>query len=128
MRFPARIKRNVDFLKLLTSSKPAGRRTLIQQATKDQVDALCEIVLNLLRGNLAVTPQQLQGMQRFAKRLRALVRRRQSVKSKKALVTQGGRGGVGVLKALAGVLVPMALEYFGTKIYRRYKKSAASDD
>lgn len=52
-----RIHRQKPFPKAITSAANNNkRRNLIKHANKDQVNAVSEIVLNLLKNNVPVTP------------------------------------------------------------------------
>ena len=52
-----RIRRQKTFLKAITSAANRnGRKDLIKQANKDQVNAVSEIAMNLLKNNVPVTP------------------------------------------------------------------------
>ena len=107
MRPPACMKRNRDFLKLLSTSKPSSRRSLVQHASRDQIDTLSEIALNLLNDNIPTRPTQSNRLQQYARQLRHLARRKGSLKGKKALLTRNQRGGF--LAALASILAPLAI-------------------
>ena len=52
-----RIKRNFDFLKSILREKNAKRRRAkILTASKDQINSVSEMALNLLRRNIPVSP------------------------------------------------------------------------
>ena len=52
-----RIRRQKPFLRAITSAANRNkRRDLIKHANKDQVNTVSEIVLNLLKNNMPVTP------------------------------------------------------------------------
>ena len=47
------------FLHLLARSSAKRRKFLLKQATKEELASLFEICLNILRGNLPLTPHML---------------------------------------------------------------------
>ena len=52
-----RIRRQKTFLKAITSAaNRIARKALIKHANKDQVNAVSEIVMNLLKNNVPVIP------------------------------------------------------------------------
>jgi len=69
------------------------RQDLLQHANADQINALSELVLNLLKNNIPVTPPIMARPRPYKKVLRDLGRRQHSVKKHRAwLVQQKGRG------------------------------------
>ena len=58
------IHNNKNFLNLLCSSKKKVRKLLIQNATRDQINAIREIILNVLNGNLKIEKSDLEKLAR----------------------------------------------------------------
>lgn len=85
-----RLERNLDFLKLLTKVKPKQRQAIIKTSDRDLVLCLCECVLNLLEGNLKITPSQLEKLKRYKNPLRTLVDNKTSIKEKRNILEQRG--------------------------------------
>lgn len=107
-----RLKRNSLWLKYLSRSKPSMRRAMIKAADKDMVDTLCECCLNVLNGNIPLTPSQKKKLSKYKLTLRGLVRSKKTSykRKKKALLTQKG-GFLGALLAtLAGAVLPQIIE------------------
>ena len=78
---------------MLQEANRSKRQELLQHAIADQVNAVSELVLNLLKNKIPVTPPILAKLRRYKKVLRDLGRRRHSVKKRRAwLVQQKGRG------------------------------------
>ena len=83
-----RIKNNKDFLNLLCkSNKKKFRIFLIQNASKEQIYSICEIVLNILNGNLKVSDKNKLSKKR--KLLRKIIQK-SSLKKKRYLIQKGG--------------------------------------
>jgi len=53
-----RMQRNLALLELIYKSPPKVRRVIVGNANADFVNALCEIALNVLRGNIPLTNKQ----------------------------------------------------------------------
>ena len=89
-----RIHRQKPFLKAITSAANRNRRNaLIKHANKDQVNAVSEIVLNLLKNNVPVTPVTMARLRPYKQTLRKVGNRAVSLKKRRqALINQkGGR-------------------------------------
>ena len=79
------------------------RQALLQHANKDQINAVSEMVLNLLKNNIPVKPQTLRTLQRHKNVLREVGKRKNSVKRRRQhLLKQTGVGFWRGLKACYG--------------------------
>ena len=68
-----RIHGQKPFLKAMTSAANRNRRnTLIKHANKEQVNAVSEIVLNLLKNNVPLTPVTMARLKPYKQTLRKL--------------------------------------------------------
>lgn len=85
----SKVLSNQDFLRLLCSSKRNLQKQLIKNATKDQIYSICEIVVNILKGNLKIDQQQFQKFLKKRKAFRELVKK-SPLKKKKILIQKGG--------------------------------------
>jgi hypothetical protein len=80
---------------------------LIRIASPDNINAISELALNTLKGNVKLNLKQKSKLKKFKKSLRKLANKRFSVKSRKSLLLQ--EGGflpiliAPVLSALAGL-------------------------
>ena len=89
-----RIKRQVPFLRAIVSASERNRRRdLLKHANKDQINAISEITLNLLRNNIPVSPITMAKLRPFRNTLRRIGKRSVSLKKRRqALINQkGGR-------------------------------------
>jgi len=85
----SRLNQNRNFLELLTHSNKKLQKSLIENASKDQIYSICEIVLNILNGNLNLDKKEIEKLARKKKQLRLLVNKG-SIKNKKHLIQKGG--------------------------------------
>ena len=58
-----RLKHHMSYLQLLSKSHAKQRKAILQSATPEQIKILSEIVLNLLEGNIPLTPKQKRVLQ-----------------------------------------------------------------
>ena len=88
-----RLRRQLPFLRsMLQEANGFKRQDLLQHANADQINAVSELVLNLLKNKIPVTPPMLAKLQPYKRVLRDLGRQH-SVKKRRAwLVQQKGRG------------------------------------
>ena len=89
-----RLRRQLPFLRsVLQEANRFKRQELLQHANADQVNAVSELALNLLKNEIPVTPSIVAQLRPYKKVLRDLGRRQHSVKKRRQwLITQKGRG------------------------------------
>lgn len=101
--------RRRDFLSLLDGTKSsADRNKLIDVANRECIEALCEILLNVIRGELVIPPSLLLKLKRQKSKVRELTKKSTSLQRKRHLLKQSG----GFLPAL----IPMALSVLGSLV------------
>ena len=89
-----RLRRQWPFLRsVLQEANRFKRQDLLKHANADQINAVSEQVLNLLKNKIPVTPPIVAQLRPYRKVLRDLGRRQHSViKRREWLVSQKGRG------------------------------------
>ena len=75
---------------LTTAFNALSSQTLVQNATKDQLDTLSELALNLLSGVIPLEANHYNSPKRHAQKLRALAQKKGSMKRTKQLLVRGG--------------------------------------
>lgn len=99
-----RIKRNAVLLKALYDASPQKRKDIIAHCSPDFLQALCEIALNLLKGNIPLSNCQYAKLKRQKKIIRLLADKKTSLKRKhRALKKQTG----GFILPLLSAAVPL---------------------
>jgi hypothetical protein len=93
-------------------SSPKARRGIINGGPNDLVNTLCECVLNILKGNVRVTPNQKLSLSKYKNDLRKRVNKRVAVSAKKRVLQKGGLFGV-LAKVLTPLLAPIIGGLFG---------------
>lgn len=87
-----RMRRQKPFLEsILREANGQKRQALLDYANKDQINALSELALNVVRKRIPVSPQIVRQLFPYKDMLRTLGRRKVSIKRRKALLaTQKG--------------------------------------
>lgn len=98
-----RVKDNADFLKATITAHPTQCKALIQTARTTQLDAICEILLNILKGVIPLKKDIYKKASRVKKVLRTLVSRCGSKKDRKELMIKY----FGVLRKLLNAALPV---------------------
>ena len=97
------VRRALPLLQTLVDSKPILKKAIIKYASPDLVNAISEIVWNMLKGVIKLTPKQKQHLSRYKKEFRSLVQKKLSIAKKRKILNQKGSG------AGLAVLLPLAL-------------------
>lgn len=85
----SKVLSNQEFLRYLCNCKSKQQKLIIKNATKDQINAICEIILNILNGNLKINELQFKKFSSKKSVLRQIVNKN-SLKKKKYLIQKGG--------------------------------------
>lgn len=81
------LERQGAFIRLLYDCPPRQRKSLIQYITDDQLRALSQIALNVLRGNVPITDSYKKKLKRYKDVIRSLASRQISkARKRKALL------------------------------------------
>jgi hypothetical protein len=98
-----RVKKLTPYVLTLRSLKPKQRKILLSYCSKDQIRALEEIALNIVKNNTPLSNTQLEVCKKWRKPLKMLALKRYPIKAKKEILQQGGFIGA-ILPVLATVL------------------------
>ena len=103
----SKVRKHKEYLTLLSKAKRVKRRQmLIDLADADEIRGICECVINLLNGNIAIKNKEKNKFKRYKNTLRHIASKSQSTKNKKKILQQQG----GFLSAL----LPLALSAVGS--------------
>jgi len=82
-----RIRQHATFLRLLQESTPRQRKAVIESITNTQLDALSQLILNIVQGNIPVTDSYIKKLKRYKDIIHSLATRKVSrVKKRDALI------------------------------------------
>ena len=80
-----------EFLKLMAESKsPKRRKLLVDWASNKDIDAISEIALNTLNGNIKLTPNIYRKIKKHKKIIRLLASTKPKINQKKKIIKQSG--------------------------------------
>ena len=97
------LKRNIPFLNLLAQSGQPRRKHLLSKVSRSEVQSVCEICLNILKGHIPLDKHNYKRLKRKQGTLRQLADKKISVKHKTKLVKQQG----GFIASLASIALPI---------------------
>ena len=86
---------------------------MIANANKGQIEAVGEIALNLLKGNILIPNSSFKRLKPHKSKLLYLTRKKPTLKQKKQVLNQKG----GFLPALAALVAPLAVDLLG-KVFK----------
>lgn len=108
----ARLKRNWDLLKVLRQAPPSQRRAIVVTGTDDLILAICEIVDNILRGNVRLLPKQKRKLKLYKHVLRQIADHKVTKKVKRRKLAQKG----GFLPIILGPALALVAGLIGESI------------
>jgi len=85
-----RVKRYLPVLKRIRKLGNKARREFIRKCDKDFIDCVSECARNLLKGNVPLTKRQMTNLRRKRQDLRALSKKKTSMRAKRKIVQKGG--------------------------------------
>ena len=82
-----RFRRHKPFLQaILRTADQKQRQDLLQHANADQINAISELVLNLLKNNIPISSRMVSTLSQAKESLRGIGKRRLSVKQRRQLL------------------------------------------
>jgi hypothetical protein len=89
---PPRLAKHWDVLSVLSKAPPPMRKQMIQTASKDVMDTVCECCLNVLKGTIPLSKHQKKCLAKHRHVLRQMVQKKIPIGQKKKMLVQ--RGGI----------------------------------
>lgn len=100
----SRIRRNYNYLKLLSNLTPCRQKAILKNADKDLVDTFSECALNLIAGNVNLPHESRNKIAKHRATIRQLASKRVSRdKKRKILIQRGGFLGA-ILPTIIGII------------------------
>lgn len=103
----SRLRRNQDFLKVLSRAKPNQRNALLKTCDREYLLTLCEICDNALRGNLPLNKKQLCCLKKHSEKIRKVASKRYGIKAKRKVLSQQGGFLAALLPAAIGLIASL---------------------
>ena len=102
------LKNSEHYIQLLAKSGPKRRKALLNQATHEELKGLCEICLNIFKGNIPLSDNNFRKLKRNSNTIKVLASSKIPLRVKKRVVSQKG-GFLGTVASLAKPLLPKLL-------------------
>ena len=80
------VQMQIPFLELLQATSVKQRKVLLQTLTKDQFHALCEVIINVYKGNVPVSNYYVKKLFPFKRSIQMIADKRVSPKRKKKIL------------------------------------------
>ena len=109
----SKFQQHLPFLCACFKSNGKQRKDMIAHANRGQMEAIGEVALNLLKGNIIVPSSSFKRLKPHKSKLLYLTRKKPSLKQKKEVLNQKG----GFLPALAALIAPLAVDLLG-KVFK----------
>src|SRR5687767_8489757 len=101
----SRIKKHGAFLQYLVQAKPKERKLLIKNASKVELNSICEVCKNILAGRIPLKGQQHRRLCRYKNIVRKLANKRVKLETKRRILQQ--QQGGALLPLLAPLVFPL---------------------
>lgn len=111
----SRLKRNITIIKSLDSLTPKQFKAVIEHSDKDLIYCLSNVIHNVTTGKIPVKQSTLKKLRKYKKELYKLCEKRLSLKQRKKILVQKGRG-------IFSILLPTIIGTLVSLISRRKKK------
>lgn len=109
-----RLKRNAPLLKSVSRSAPRRRKEFIKCCPPDFIHCISEICLNVLKGNVPLTPCQYKKLKRQKNVIRQLADKKKGLINKRRALTR--QSGGFLFPLLASVVAPVIGDLVGSLI------------
>ncbi len=100
---PPRLAKHWDMLSVLSKAPSPMRKQMIQTASKDVIDTVCECCLNVLKGTIPLSKHQKECLAKHRHVLHQMVQKKIPIRQKKKMLVQRG----GFIQLLPMVLTPL---------------------
>lgn len=102
------LKKNAQVLCLLHKFKPKAQKAIISGAPKEVIDCICEICINILKGNVTLSASQKSRLSKHKESLRKLAKKSTTTGNKRNTIQRGGFLGALLAPLLGSILKPLA--------------------
>ena len=85
-----KVKKNIPAFKRLVRANPTEAKQIIRKGKKDFIDSISECSLNVLNGNVEISPERKRKLQRYKKQIRFISKKQSSLKKRKDVLQKGG--------------------------------------
>ena len=97
-----RVKKHLPVLRALVSLRPQERKSFLCHSSDDFILTLCEIALNVLKGNIPLSKVQFNKLKKQKRLIKLFADKKVSLRQKRQLTQRGG-----FLGTLLSVAIPV---------------------
>jgi hypothetical protein len=102
------LRKHAGFLKTLCACNPTTQKSLLQAASPEVIDCLCEICFNILHGKVPLSSKQKSKLSTYKSSLRKLTKKSTPNTGRRKLLQKGGFIGALLGPLLKTVIAPLA--------------------
>jgi hypothetical protein len=99
-----KLKKTFEKVRILSLATPRARKRLIKKGGKEVVNCVSECCVNILKGNVPLTPKQKSCLVKHKKQLRNLIKKKISIGKKRRIIQTGGFPIGAILAPVASLL------------------------
>ena len=96
------LKKHAAFLKLLARSKPITQKSLLQAASPEVINCICEVCFNVLQNRVPLSAKQKSKLSQYKSQLRELAKKSTSSTKRRNTLQKGG---FGLISSLLGPIL-----------------------
>lgn len=112
-----KIQANRSILYALQAGEPKLNRAIIQNVSPTIIKIICEIIYNILQGNVKLDSKTRKQLEKYKRQLRCLVCRKRSLAAKRRILNQ--KGGAAFLPVIIARVLPYLIGALGDKILNK---------
>ena len=103
----SKLRKTFEKVRILSVATPHVRKQLLQQGGREVVDCISECCVNILKGNVHLSPKQKSCLTKYKHKLREIAKKKVSLQQKKKIIQQGGFLLGAILAPVASVLASL---------------------
>ncbi len=103
----SKLRKIFEKVRILSLATPRVRRQLIQRGGREIVDCVSECCVNILKGNVQLSPKQKSRLTKYKHKLREIAKKKVSLQQKKKIIQRGGFPLGAILTPVASVLASL---------------------
>jgi len=104
----SRVERQVHLLQAIAEGHPQVVKTILRGADNDLIKCLAECALNLLRGNIVLTPEEKKKLIKYRHKIRDIADKKQILKDKRKTIQTGGLAAALLAPLIKPLIAPLA--------------------
>ena len=103
----SRVERQVHLLQAIAEGHPQVVKAILRGADNDLIKCLAECALNLLRGNIVLTPDEKTKLIKYRQKIRNIAGKKQTLKDKHKTIQTGGLAAALLAPLMKPLIAPL---------------------